>query len=365
MNNDQNSYNTNQTNFNQGLNNAIQTNSNIEQIETLDVLNNNQQANNNNVHMEPANIIEQNQISQEQNISMNTNVQNIIENQNLSITNETKSKSSKKMILPIVITILLILGIVSFVLFKDKLRGNKIYNQGLSGTEYEIAKILFKDYLDDDFNEKNISVADYDNERKLFRCKYIVKEHTDLYQDTISFSTKNFITYTLNSTTYEKTESMWRPNNYTLGTFEGFSNDIKNQVLDKAKGSGYYTEENLSDNDYDKILSIVLNNDTNNIKQLIDNNNYELKNSTLSTGKKVIFLYEDKSNSENYIEISSAYNNVKKWEVYSSSDKALTTDEKYNSRYSSTVEKYIIDYDINIETDIIEIENIYSKINKN
>ena len=139
------------------------------------------------------------------------------------------------------------------------------------------------------------------------------------------------------------------------------SNDIKNKVLEIAKGSEYYTEENLSDKDYDKILSIVLNNDPNNIKQLIDNNNYELKNSTLSTGKKVIFLYEDKSNSENYIEISSVYNNVKKWEIYSSSDKTLTTDEKYNSRI---VEKYIIDYDINIETDIIEIENIYSKINK-
>lgn len=151
---------------------------------------------------------------------MNTNVQNIIENQNFSISNETKTKSSKKMILPIVTTILLILGIVSFVLFKDKLRGNKIYNQGLSGAEYEIAKILFKDYFDEDFNENFISVAKYYKERKNFKCKYIIKNYDDLHQDSITFSTFNFISYSLTETITEKKDKGYSSHNYNQSSFE-------------------------------------------------------------------------------------------------------------------------------------------------
>lgn len=195
--------------LNNNQNNNVQPISNVEQIETLDVLDNNQQVinqqpNNINVQVEQTNVIEQNQITQEQNFSMNTNIQNTTENQNISSNNTTKTKSSKKIIIPIVLIAIILIGVISVYFFKDKFVGSKVYNQNLSGAEYEIAKILFSDYLEE-FNEKNISVAEYDEEQKIYRCKYIIKEHTDLYQDTLSFSTKNFITYTLNSTTLPST----------------------------------------------------------------------------------------------------------------------------------------------------------------
>lgn len=272
-----------------------------------------------------------------------------------------KKKFNKKV--RIILVVLVLIGFLTVLVLNFK---NIIFNDGSSKisynldidtNDYKIAKILFSEYFGNNFNERMIKEASYDDKTNTFRCKYVSKIYSRIYEDSVSFATSNFITYSLSTVKYEKKDGMYISK--SSGTiYNNITTKAKNEILDLAKEKGYYTDENISDDDYNKILQIIFKNDKNNISSIIEKNNYVLKYNSLSD-KKIIFSYVDKKNDSNFILIESSLNDDgRRATVYGSSNKEIGG----NSEYSETLNEYITDYWIDIEEDYDELKKIYEKL---
>ena len=79
------------------------------------------------------------------------------------------------------------------------------------------------------------------------------------------------------------------PSTFTA-PYEKISNKEKNKIITIANSKKYYTSHNLSDEEFFKILEIILLNDETNIKEIINNGKYTLKNYYLSNGQ-IYFNY--------------------------------------------------------------------------
>lgn len=259
-----------------------------------------------------------------------------------------QSTKKKKYVL-FLIPVLIVITVVAMFLLKGKATKN------INEVDYEIAKIIFSEYFEDEFDEDLIESAFYDSENEEYECEYVIKEHTDFYKDTVTFSTEDFVTYSFSIVTYTKSGDSYSPYSYSAN-FEYISNDKKDKILKLAKEKGYHVGEIPTKEETNNVLEIVLSNDTKNIEELLKQNNYIYKGTYINS-YQLIFLYEDKNNSENYIKITSSMSGFDYWNVYGSSKKKISED----SRYSDYSDKYIIDYYITVETDLEKIQPLYDK----
>lgn len=232
-------------------------------------------------------------------------------------------------------------------------------NQNIDSVDYEIAKILFKGYFDNEFNENSVSKASYDSDGKKFSCEYIIKTYEESYKtDNIEIYTYDFLTYRFATMKYEFDEekNKYVPHSYN-GDYTEITNKDKNSIINLANSAGYYTGKNLSDEDFLEMLEIVFLNDTKKLKQVINENNYILKNYYISEDY-IHFLYLQEDNKANYIDVHSAYKDVNIWCVYGENDKKIFEDS------TLLYDSYIVDYNIVINQKQTEINTIYNKLER-
>lgn len=294
------------------------------------------------------------------------NTSNNVVQQNVNTTHNYNNKKNKTK--TIIIVILVIAAIIGFMFLssflKKKALYNEIYNQdNIDQVNLEMAEIIFEDYYDKEFNKDFIVEASYNEKTKTFKCKYVEKIYDRIQQDSVTISTTDFITYSFNSTKYEKKEGYddLKPQNYA-SFYNSMSNEAKNKVLELAKQKGYEIKEIVPDSVFAKLLSLVLKNDKNDIEKVLKDNNYILTNQTFSSNQ-FKFYYKDKSNENNFITISSmdldmSVNDLTCWEVYGIADKSISN----QSKYSEFSEEYVTDYRIYAETDIEEFNKIYESL---
>ena len=233
-------------------------------------------------------------------------------------------------------------------------------NQNIDSVDYEIAKILFKAWFEDEFNEDSISEAKYNSEGKEFSCEYIIKNYDEEYKkDSMTISTKDFLDYRFVKVEYRYDEEQGEdiPHS-TNSNYNELTNEEKNKVINLASSKGYYTSKNLSDEDFLKILKIIFLNDTKNLKNILNENQYVLKNYYISEDR-IHFMYTKGENEEYYIQIKSRIENVDAWNVFGTSDKKINEDftEIWDSEYA-------VDYDIIISQNKTEINTIYDKLKR-
>lgn len=287
-------------------------------------------------------------VNQQKNIDTNTlpNSSNATIQGDL-LNNNSNEKKSKKYYKKFLIPVLIVVVILAVILF--------IKNKNIDKINYEIAKIIFSEYFGDEFDENLIESAFYDSENKVYECEYVVKKHTDFYKDSVTFRTKDFVTYSLSSVTYTKSGDSYSPYNFSTN-FKYISNDAKYKILKLAKEKGYHSGEIPTKEETNRVLEIVLSNDTKNIEELLKRNNYIFKGTYIDS-VHLTFLYEDKNNSENYIEIKSSMSGFDYWNVYGSSNKKISEDSRHNDYFNT----YVIDYYITVKTDLEKIQPLYDK----
>lgn len=225
----------------------------------------------------------------------------------------------------------IILCLLVHLLTKQFIIRNKIFDAKIDKNDYEIAKILFEYYFDENFDEHNIAHASYNEDSKKFECKYIIDIHSPLYYDSVVFSTSDFNNYTLNSTFYTKEGKSWIPHNSTIADYL-VKNTTKNEIIKLAKERNYKIGNIMSIDDYKDLLNLVLQEDKKELSQLFEKGNYILDSYSF-TSYVFTFNFLDIGNSQNYIELKSTYDNLAKWKVFGSSNRPFKDSQKDKDRY--------------------------------
>ena len=143
--------------------------------------------------------------------TINTSQHPNVVNQNVNTTHNSNNKKNKTK--TIIIVILVIAAIIGFMFLssflKKKSLYNEIYNQdNIDQVNLEMAAIIFEDYYDKEFNKDFIVEASYSEKTKTSKCEYVEKIYDRIQQDSVIISTTDFITYSFNSTKYEKKKVM-------------------------------------------------------------------------------------------------------------------------------------------------------------
>ena len=248
----------------------------------------------------------------------------------------------------------------------NSLEQNQTVNQNIDSVDYEIAKILFKSFLGNEFSENSISNADYNYETKEFSCEYVLKSYDELWKtDNVKITSNDFITYKIAKTTYEIDEETQEEIPYTINAdYTDLNNEDKNSIINLAHSKGYETGKNLTDEEFLKILEIVFLNDTSNLKSIINENEYVLKNYYIS-GTQIHFIYLQENNESNNIEISSWLSGLMGWNVDGESNVNIFENTEGFYIYDGVFDNvgpYCIDYDIEVKERLSELEAIENEI---
>ena len=234
----------------------------------------------------------------------------------------------------------------------------------IKSSDYEIAKILFANFFGNEFNESQISEAKYNIQDKEFSCTYIIKQYEDWWMtDKVIITTEDFISYRFSKTVYSYNEEIGGELYPTTlnSSFENLSNEEKNKIITIANLNGYYVSKNLSDQEF---LEIIFLNDKTNIKEIISNGKYILKNYYISNGQ-IYFEYIQENNEANYLKIFSWQDYSTGWNIDGRNEKNIYGSNEEVYEYKSMIDGktyYCIDYDLKIEKNIDEMKAICSKL---
>ena len=261
----------------------------------------------------------------------------------------------------LIILIIMLISLIGIKHFNNLEISNKKNNlSNIEEVDYKIAELLFSNYLSDEYNANKISEAFYNSDTGTFKCSYISKTYNNMYDDSITFITSDFVNYSLSATNYKKdANKKYVPQNFTVSSYDGINNNIKNQIISLAKEKGYHAGDNLTDDEFKQILSIVLENDTGNLSTLVNDKVYVLKKYNYMENRYINFYFEDSKNSNNYIELKCGYNMVDYWSVFGSSD----TNNLESSSENSLSGKYYIDYNFLLnESSLSEVDKILGNL---
>lgn len=278
-------------------------------------------------------------------------------------------KENKKLLLVIIFALMLVIGIVCILLLNPKNREKANTNiNNIDSSDYEIAKILFANFFEDEFDESKISEANYEiyQNHKEFSCTYIMKQYEDPWMiDQVTIKTFDFVTYYYLTDTYEyneETDTELYPRS-SSSPYEALTNEEKNRIITIANYKGYDTAPNPSDQEFLRILEIIFLNDKTNLKEIINNGNYILKNYYLSSGQ-IYFRYMEEGNESNDLDISSWVNYSTGWNIDVKNENNIYGNNKEVFEFENMFDGkkyYCIDYDVEIEEYIDEMKSICSK----
>ena len=265
-------------------------------------------------------------------------------------------------ILMIIAGLLIIIGIVWSVINSNNNTDKKLAEEGEVGgnldfvveniyQEYsidqQIALILASDYIGDQAAIDNLKEVNYsDNE---FRFEYIIKKgESDYTSDKIEMVTSDFVSYNLYVVTYD--DEM--PSNSSISGYEGLLYTTREMVYELAKNNNYVVGETLDKTKMMAILDILKNTDVGSYIKKVEDKGYKLRYYSAIPKEKITFAYEKADGC--HLEIYSAINYSKIWNVYGSDVKKLS--DKYE--YVESIKEYVIDEDVHLDDDS------YNKIKK-
>lgn len=125
-----------------------------------------------------------------------------------------------------------------------------------------------------------------------------------------------------------------------------------------------YIGPNLSDEEYMRVLEIILLNDETNIKEIIDNGNYILKDYYIAHGQ-IYFDYVQEGNESNNLQIFSWVEYSLGWNIEGQNRENIYGNNKEVFELESIIDEkkyYCIDYDLKITKNMDEMKEICSKL---